>query len=172
MKENQKYLFKYKNILVFSSIFVIIIVLTALYSYSQYLKKYYVQAVLNQNIDLNNPPVLVNATSTQDQKLSTGTVLQKGSSLNGMLVNEQGKWIIEFTEIRTTTGKNEDFYGKSVLDLTTKEISKGVSAKIGNTVRHQTKTNVLGAIFQTNTDVIQESKGILPKGYILKIETQ
>ena len=148
----------------------VIVFATALYGYSQFLKKGMISAVLLQEIDLKNPPDPVLAISTYEQNLPDGKNLPKGTRLIGKLASEENGYVIYFNEIQSVDGKRYQFLAKSNLNLKESEGGKGVSAKIGKTLYQQTKTNVLGAIFNNSNNIQTSRNSILPRGSILKIE--
>ena len=138
------------------------------YGYSQYLKKGLISAVLQQGIDLNSPQGnLVFAISTFDQKTPDGKNIPKGTKFTGKLNKEENKLIIYFDTLEMPEGKKQQFLAKTVLNINEKQESNGVSAKIGKTLYQQSKTNVLGAIFHTSSNI---SQSLLPQGSILKLE--
>ena len=148
----------------------VIALVTILYGYTQFQKKGVISVVLLQEIDFSNPPDPVLAISTYDQNLPDNKNLPKGTRLIGKLANEENGYVIYFNEIQTTDGTKSQFLAKSNLNLKENEDSKGVSAKIGKTLYKQTKTNVLGAIFNSSNNIQASRNSILPRGSILKIE--
>jgi len=144
--------------------------LTILIGYTQFLKKETISAVLQYEIDLNNPSDFVFAITTLDQKLATGKNLAKGTRFFGMLTKENENYVVYFNTLQLTNGNKESFLAKSNLNLNEETKAGGVSAKISKTLYKQTKSNVLGAIFKSPSDVQMPSSLVLPKGSTLKIE--
>lgn len=149
----------------------ILLAATMLYSYSQFVKKSVISAVLQHQVDLSNPPEAIYAISTFDQTLPDGKSIPKGTRFMGKLSKENNSFIIYFDESQATDGKKTQLLAKSSLNIKEGESGKGVSAKISKTLYKQTKTNVLGAIFNTPTSS-PNSNTILPRGYNLKIEVE
>lgn len=154
-------------------IFTLMAFFTLLYSYSQFSNKKILQAALQQEINLNVPlnisGNIVSAILTSDQKLSSGEFLPKGTKFIGKINKKENEFVIDFNSIQTTDGKKKDFYAISYLGAK-EEIQKGgVSAKISKTVYKQTRTNVLGAIFNSQDD-IKGFTSTIPRGSIIKIE--
>ncbi len=148
----------------------VLFLITALFCYSQYLKKGVVSAVLQHQIDLSNPPESVFAISTFDQKLPDGKTLPKGTKFTGNISKESAGFIIYFNTIQTLGGKREQISARSNLNISEGKSRGGVSSKIGNTLYKQSKSNVLGAIF-TNPSAANNLTGlILPRGTTVKIE--
>ncbi len=161
-----------KKIVIFTAIFVFL-TLIGLYAFSQYLKKGVVSAVLQYQVDLDNPPENIYAISTIDQITPSGKTLPKGTIFIGTLNKEEGIPVIYFNSVQPTGGKIENFIAKSGLKVAYSEQSSGVSAKLGKTIRQQTKTNVIGAIFHNSSNNSGEiASSVLPKGYAIKIETE
>lgn len=148
----------------------ILVSITVLISYSQYANKKIIQAVLQSQLDINNPPELISAILAYDQTLKEGKSLPKGTKFTGMLSKESNNILIYFDTIEFADGKKSQFYAKSNLNIKDK-VQGGVSSKIGKTLNEQTRTNVLGAIFHTSTSrgYLQNSL-VLPQGTLLKIE--
>lgn len=149
----------------------VIILCTGLYGFSQFLKKEIINAVLQYQINIENPPNNIFAISTLDQKLSSGKYLPRSTRFIGKLSNEEGP-VIYFNSIQTPDGKTKEFLAKSNLNINggRQDKSGGVSAKIGKTLNRQTKSNVLGAIFKDSTN--NEKARVLPRGYAIKIEVE
>lgn len=147
-----------------------LLILTVLYGYSQFIKKGVISAVLQYQIDLKNPPNLVFAISTFDQKLPDGKWLLKGTRFIGNLTKEGDDFIIYFNTIQTTSGKKEQFFAKSNLSVKESLVAGGVSARIGKTLYQQTKTNILGAIFNSSNNIKQLPSLVLPRGAVLRID--
>ncbi len=140
------------------------------YGYTQYLKKGAVSAVLQYQIDLNNPPEQVYAISLSEQTLPDGKKLKKGTRFIGKLNKEDTGHIIYFSTIQSPDGRTQQVIAKSNLASTVSGQAAGVSAKIGNTLHRQTKTNVLGAIFHNSQDAKEFPSSVLPQGSPLRIE--
>ena len=140
------------------------------YGYTQYLKKGLISAVLQYQIDLNNPPEQVYAVSLSEQTLPDGKKLQKGARFIGKLNKEDTGYIIYFSTIQNPEGKIQQVIAKSNLSSNVSGQAAGVSAKIGKTLYKQTKTNVLGAIFHNSQDAKEFPNSILPPGSPIKIE--
>ena len=140
------------------------------YGYTQYLKKGAVSAVLQYQIDLNNPPEQVYAISLSEQTLPDGKKLQKGTRFIGKINKEDTGYIIYFSTLQNPDGDTQQVIAKSNLNSNVSGQAVGVSAKIGNTLHRQTKTNVLGAIFHNSQDVKEFPSSVLPQGSPLKIE--
>ena len=140
------------------------------YGYTQYLKKGAISAVLQYQIDLNNPPEQVYAISLSEQILPDGKKLQKGARFIGKLNKEENRYVIYFNTIQNPDGKNSQVIAKSNLNSNVTGQAAGVSAKIGKTLYKQTKTNVLGAIFYNSQDTKEFPGSILPQGSSIKIE--
>lgn len=141
------------------------------YGYTQYLQKSFVTAVLQYQIDLNSPPDKIFAISILDQKLSGSKVFPKGARLVGSLTNDEDGYVIYFDKLQIS-GKSEKFPARAKLNVKNEATSTGVSARIGKTFYDQTKTNVLGAIFDSSRNQKQLSGSILPRGYTLRIEVE
>ncbi|MBI3590725.1 MAG: hypothetical protein HY094_05015 [Candidatus Melainabacteria bacterium] len=140
------------------------------YGYTQYLKKGLASIVLLHEINLQNPPESIFAISTFDQSLPDGKNIPKGTRFIGMLIKENSNYVIYFNEIQSINGTKMGFLAKSNLNIKESGQNGGVSAKISKTLYKQTKTNVLGAIFNTSNEN-QSSPGlVLPRGSSLKIE--
>ncbi|OGI06067.1 MAG: hypothetical protein A3I68_03015 [Candidatus Melainabacteria bacterium RIFCSPLOWO2_02_FULL_35_15] len=140
------------------------------YGYTQYLKKGSVSAVLQYQIDLNNPPEQIYAISLFEQKLPDGKELKKGTRFIGKLSKEGDKYIIYFSTIQNPDGESRQVIAKSNLTSNVSGQAVGVSAKIGKTLYKQTKTNVLGAIFHNSQDAKEFPTSVLPQGSPVKIE--
>jgi len=159
-----------KNFIIFFSLFTLI-ALTVLYSYSNQLKKEPIHAVLQYQINLETPPTAVYAITTQDQKLPTGKKIPQGTRFIGALNKDQEIYIVNFNTIQTASGRNEKFSAKTILSKSQNEnIDPGISSKISKTLQNKTKSNILGAIFKSSSDVTQISGTILPRGTAIKIE--
>lgn len=157
-----------KRSLVLSLILVFAIVVI---SYSQYLKEGLISAVLQYQIDLNNPPNFIYAVSTSNQILPDGKQLPKGTRFIGMLAKEEKGIVIYFDTVQSLSGKKNPIIAKSFLSSKASDRIEGVSAKIGKTLYKQTKSNVLGAIFTKGVSKAEDfSASILPQGSHLKIE--
>ena len=143
---------------------------TVLYGYTQFLKKETVSAVLQQQINLENPQDVVFAISTYDQKLSNGKNIPRGTRFIGKLSKEGDILQINFNSIQLPDREKEDFPAKSNLNVQSQTQTSGVSANISKTLYKQTKTNVLGAIFKGSNLTEQSNGSILPKGSIIKIQ--
>lgn len=155
----------------FGVILALIIVLGVFtYGYTQYLKKGTVSAVLQYQIDLNNPPEQIYAISISEQTLPDGKKLEKGARFIGKLSKEENGYIIYFNTVQNPEGKAKQIIAKSSLSSNVTGQAIGVSAKIGKTLYNQTKTNVLGAIFHNPQDSKEFPSSVLPKGLSLKIE--
>src|SRR3989338_4584411 len=162
-----------KKLIIFISITSIFIFLTlsGLYAFSQYLKKGTVNAVLQYQVNLDNPPENIYAISTVDQTTQSGKTLPKGTIFIGTLNKEEGIPVIYFNSIQPAGRKTENFIAKSGLKVIQSGQSTGVSAKLGKTIHQQTKTNVIGAIFHNSSSNSRETvSSVLPKGYAIKIE--
>ena len=140
------------------------------YGYTQYLKKADVSAVLQYQIDLNNPPEQIYAISLSEQVLPDGKKLYKGTRFIGKLNKEENRYVIYFNTIQNPDGKSSQVIAKSNLSSNVNGQAGGVSAKIGKTLYKQTKTNVLGAIFYNSQDAKEFPSSVLPQGSSLKIE--
>lgn len=149
---------------------VALVLIFGLYGYTQYLKKSLVTAVLMQKIDFSNPPGKVFAIITDDQSLSDGKKLLKGTKLLGNLAKENGSYVIYFDGVQALGGETIKFTGKSNLNIREIDQNTGVSAKIGKTLSQQTKTNVLGAIFNNPTASQSGNGEILQRGSAIKVE--
>jgi len=158
-----------KRVILFSTLFLITI--SFLYAFSQFSNKKILQAALQQEINLNIPGNIVSAILTSDQKLSNDKFLPKGTKFFGKISKKENEFVIDFNSIQTTDGKKQNFYAISYLGAK-EEIKKGgVSAKISKTVYKQTRTNVLGAIFNSSDDLSKGFTSTIPRGSIIKIET-
>ncbi len=152
---------------------VIVILISGLYGYSQYLKKGMINAVLQYQLDLTSPPESIYAISTYEQSTPSGKVLPKGTVFVGTLGSENGIPVIYFNSIQLNDGKTENFIAKSGLKISINVQSSGVSAKLGKTIQQKTKSNVIGAIFYNSSSNSHElASSVLPKGYALKIEAE
>ena len=140
------------------------------YGYTQYLKKETVSAVLQYQVDLNNPPEQVYAISLSEQILPDGKKLEKGTRFIGKLSKEENRYVIYFNTVQNPDGKAKQVIAKSNLGSNVIGQTVGVSAKIGKTLYKQTKTNVLGAIFRNSQDTKEFPTSVLPQGSPLKIE--
>lgn len=140
------------------------------YGYTQYLKKGTVSAVLQYQIDLNDPPKQVYAVSLSEQALPSGKKLEKGTRFIGTLNKEEAGYIIYFNSVQTPDGEMHQVIARSNLGSNSKDQSAGISAKIGKTLYKQTKTNVLGAIFRNSQNPNESGGSVLPQGSLLKIE--
>ena len=140
------------------------------YGYTQYFKKSLVSAVLQYQIDLNNPPDQVYAVSLLEQMLPDGKKLEKGTRFIGKLNKEDVGYVVYFSRIENPEGKTRQVVAKSNLSSNVSGQTGGVSAKIGNTLHRQTKTNVLGAIFHNSQDTKEFPSSVLPQGSPIKIE--
>ena len=154
----------------FLFIFLIFSSATALFAYSQFIKKETIQAVLQYQIDLENPPDAVFAISTFDQKLNNGKNIPRGTRFLGMLVKEEDGLTINFDTLQSTSGKKEKIMAKSLLNVKGEIKTTGVSAKISMTIYERTQTNILGAIFKGPNDKQNLDTPVLPQGFIIKIE--
>ena len=160
-----------KNKNKFGIILALILVLGVFaYGYTQYLKKGFVSVVLQNQIDLNNPPDQVYAISLSEQTLPDGKKLQKGARFIGKLNKEENRYVIYFNTLQNPDGKNSQIIAKSNLSSNVTGQATGVSAKIGKTLYKQTKTNVLGAIFYNPQDTKEFPSFVLPQGSSIKIE--
>ena len=130
-------------------------------------------ANLQYPVNLENPPEYIFAISTSEQNLPNGKKLPKGTKFKGTLSKEGQKFLIYFNSIQIAGKNNEEpFSGKTTLDIKGQEPTNGVSAKISKTISQQTKTNVLGAIFQNKPSNIENlPNSVLSRGTILNIET-
>ena len=140
------------------------------YGYTQYLKKSIVSAILQYQIDFNNPPDQIYAISVSEQTLPDGKKLEKGTRFIGKLNKENTGYVIYFNTIQNPDGKTKPVIAKSTLISNVLGQATGVSAKIGKTLYKQTKTNVLGAIFHNPQDTNEFQSSVLPQGSSLKIE--
>ncbi len=140
------------------------------YGYTQYLKKATVSAVLQYQIDLNNPPEQVYAISLLEQMLPDGKKLQKGTRFIGKLNKEDSGYVIYFNTTQNSEGKIQQVIAKSNLSSNISGQIGGISGKIGKTLYKQTKTNVLGAIFHNSQDSIELPGSVLPQGSPIKIQ--
>ena len=140
------------------------------YGYTQYLKKGAIWAVLQYQIDLNNPPEQIYAISLSEQTLPDGKKLNKGTRFIGKLNKEDAGYIIYFSTLQSPDGGTQQVIAKSSLSSNVSGQAAGVSAKIGNTLHRQTKTNVLGAIFHNSQNAKEFPGSILPQGSSIKIE--
>ena len=140
------------------------------YGYTQYLKKSTVSAVLQYQIDLNNPPEQVYAISLSEQTLPDGKKLEKGTRFIGKLSKEENKYVIYFNTVQNPEGDAKQVIAKSNLSSNVTGQAAGVSAKIGKTLYKQTKTNVLGAIFRNSQDAKEFPSSVLPQGSPIRIE--
>lgn len=155
--------------IVLGPVFLALLITTFLYGYTQFLKKETVNAVLQHQVDLENPPESIFAITTSEQILAGGQKLLKGTRFIGKLKNENGNLIIYFDQIQNLDGNKLNFSAKTTLSQNEADIAGGVSAKIGKTLQRQTKSNVLGAIF-THPNTNQSSAGtILHRGSSLKV---
>lgn len=154
--------------LVLGPVFLALLITTFLYGYTQFLKKETISAVLQHQVDIENPPELIYAIITSEQTLSNGQKLQQGTRLIGRLKNEDDKLIIYFDQIQNAGGNKSNISARTILGQNKIDNSAGVSAKIGKTLQRQTKSNVLGAIF-THPGTSQSSGTILRRGLNLKI---
>ena len=150
--------------------FLVLLVVFGLYGYTQFVKKSFVSAVLMHRIDLSNPPEAIFAITTNDQNLSDGKMLPKGTKFIGKVNTESDGYVIHFNSVQTSDGQTMQLLAKSNLNIKQVKQESGVSAKLGTTLHQQTKTNVLGAIFN-NPQINQNENGsILQRGSYLKIE--
>ena len=140
------------------------------YGYTQYLKEGTVSAVLQYQIDLNNPPEQIYAISLSEQTLPDGKKLEKGTRFIGKLSKEENRYVIYFNTVQNPEGESKQVIAKSNLSSNVSGQAGGVSAKIGKTLYKQTKTNVLGAIFHNSQDAKEFPSSVLPQGSSLKIE--
>lgn len=156
----------------FFLILLIFILGTVLYGYTQFLKKETILAVLQQQINLENPPDVIFAISTYDQKLSNGKNIPRGTRFIGKLSKTNDSLQINFNSIQIPDREKEDFPAKSNLNIQSQAQTSGVSANISKTLYRQTKSNVLGAIFKSPGNSQELTSQILPRGYTLKIEIE
>ena len=140
------------------------------YGYTQYLKKGTVSAVLQYQIDLNDPPKQVYAVSLSEQIFPGGKKLEKGSRFIGTLNKEETGYVIYFNSVQNPNGETHQVIAKSSLSSNVVDRAGGISAKIGKTLYKQTKTNVLGAIFRNSQGSNGAGSSILPQGSPIKIE--
>ena len=147
-----------------------VILVTGLYAYSQFIKKEIIQAVLQYQINLENPPNAIFAISTFDQKLSDGKNILRGTRFIGMVTKEESGYLINFNTIQTSDGKKDQFLGRSNLNTKSNLKVGGVSGKISKTLYERTQTNVLGAIFKAPNESQNSNSLILPQGFTIKIE--
>lgn len=147
-----------------------LILATVLYGYSQFGNKEIVSAVLQHQINLENPPGAVSAICTSDQKIASGKNIPKGTRFIGKLSKEGNGFQIYFDSIQTPNGQRGQLLAKSNLNVQSIGQTGGVSAKIGQTLYRQTQNNVLGAIFKSSSPNQQPVGSILPKGSEIKIE--
>lgn len=161
---------KVKRIIVlFFSIFVI--AGGVFYGYTQFLNKETVPTILQNQIDLNNPPEFVSAVLTENHKLSNGKIIHKGSLFIGMITREENHFVIYFDSVQEPGGNKIKLLSKSNLNVTTSNENNGISTKIGKTFHKQTRSNVLGAIFQNSQPGSDQSQDlVLPQGSALNIE--
>ena len=147
--------------------------LVTLYCFSQSQQKGLLSLVLQNQIELNSPPELISAISTIDQKLPDGSNIPKGTKFTGMLISENNSYIIYFDSYEIPEGSKAQILAKSSICLKSERQAAGVSAKLGKTFQKQTKSNVLGAIFNTsssNTANNEEPSSVIPRGYSLRVE--
>lgn len=149
---------------------VILLVVFGLYGYTQFFKKSFISAVLMHRVDLNNPPEAIFAITTDAQSLSDGKILPKGTKLIGKINAESNGYVIHFNSIQTSEGQTIQLLAKSSLNIKQVKQESGVSAKLGKTLHQQTKTNVLGAIFNNPQVGQNDNSTILQRGSYLKIE--
>lgn len=147
----------------------VLIASLSLYAYSQYAKKTQLSAILMHKIDLINPPFPVVAISTEDQRLSNGKVLPRGTKFNGRLANEGNSKVIYFEDIQSPNGNKLQISGKANLNINPSQ-SSGVSAKISKTINRQTQSNVIGAIFKNSDSSENIDRTSLKQGTLLRIE--
>lgn len=148
----------------------VFILVTMLYGYTQLVRKETISAVLQYQLDLRNPPESIFAISTCDQKLSGGRQLLKGTRFIGMLHQDEKGLAIYFSAIETVNGKKEQFFAKTILSAGKQDSNVGVSARISKTLYQQTKTNVLGAIFNSASETQKIESTVLPRSSTLKLE--
>lgn len=157
-----------KKISVVVSVVVLLFSLIVI-GYTQYSRQQSISAVLQNQLDFNAPPDYIFTITTFEQNLSDSKKLPKGTRFIGMLSKVENNFEIYFDTIQTPGGKQEQFLGKSVFDFKERG-NQGVSAKISRTLYQQTKTNVLGAIFNNPNAQLQPQSLVLPRGTLLKIE--
>lgn len=152
--------------------FVVFLIAIGLYGYTQVQQKSSLSLVLQNKIDVSSPPEKISAISTLDQNLPDGTLIPKGTKFTGMLINENNAYIIYFDSYETPEGSTAQLLAKSSICLKNEKQAAGVSAKIGKTFQQQTKSNVLGAIFNTtgNRENDKLPSSVIPLGYSLRVE--
>lgn len=158
-----------KRIFLYAVLFLILLI-TSLYGYTQYAKRNIIHAVLKQRIDLDNPPANILAITTFDQTLYNKRKIPKGTRLFGNLIKDNDTYTIFFNRMQEVSGKETSINGKLVL-ARSHDKAHGISAKLGKTLHSQTRTNIIGAIFQnpqTQSSVIP----VLQSGTSLKIEIE
>ena len=169
-KENKKAGSK-RNYILYTFVLVMLATFSAIYSYSQFSKKEIITAVIQEDVNLNDFPKQVSAILTIDQQLSSGKNIPRGTRLIGSLNKEENNLVIRFNEFEMPNGKREQIYGKVVFAGSEDKNKAGISSKISKTLYHQTRSNVLGAIFYGNSGKIENISGdILSKGRSIKIE--
>lgn len=156
-----------KKILLTASL--ILIIGTTLFAYSQFAKKGTLSAVLLHKVELTNPPEFIFAITTSNQTLPDGKAIPKGTRFIGKFSREESGTKIYFNELQTTDGKKLQILGKVLLNTPIDKKVGGVSAKVGRSLQQQTKSNVLGAIFN-NPAINQFTGSVLPRGSTLNIE--
>lgn len=156
----------------FYSILFLVLIITSLYGYTQFVKKTMIYVVLKQRIDLNYPPKNIYAVTTFDQSLPDGKKILKGTNLIGNLVRDNGNFTIFFNKMQQLDGKNKIISGKSTIKTKQDEKAQGISARLGKTLHKQTKTNIIGAIFQSSDTYQAPISSILQRGTNLKVEIE
>lgn len=150
---------------------VLLVACTVVYGYTQYTQKSVIPVILQNQIDLNDTVGLITTLSTAEYKFSNGKALPKGTQFIGMLAKEENKNIIYFDSYLVPDGEKEAFTAKSILEIKSEGKKNGVSAKISKTLYKQTKSNVLGAIFYSNsTNAAETNQQFIPQGQTLKLE--
>lgn len=127
-----------------------------------------VEAVLQYKIDVTNPPNIISAITTYDQKLSTGQSIPKGTRFLGKINKEEAGIIISFDLIKNTVGSENKVTAQSVIADSEVVNHSGISGELGDAMREKTKSSVLGAIFHSNSTTAENS--YIPRGTKLKIK--
>ena len=163
----------YQNSLTYLVLVLFLSILTVAYVYSKFNEKTTISAVLQHEVNLNNPSNQVFAIITSDQNLSDGKNIQKGTVFVGMVSKEEHGYSIYFNSIRNSKDTNEQINAKSIISPPQQNEDNGLSANIGKTLYRQTESSVLGAIFhnpQNNTRPVGNE--ILPRGTVLNVEVE
>lgn len=136
-------------------------------------QKELILAFLQFPVDLNSVNGKVSAISTEDQKLSDGLILPKGTKFLGSYQVKDKTVTINFESYQAPDTEVKTIGGSSIIPKVEVEKITGVSARIGETFYQNTMSSVLGAIFTSPGSASGSSASaaatIIPKGTKLQI---